>query len=68
MPAFLWPHPKSDIEKLKAEIKSLDLRSAAASSRDDQDKNMKDMCPKPNRSSRCKMMSKFVAGEDLAGY
>lgn len=43
MPAFLWPHPKSNIEKLKAEIKSLDLRSASASSLDDQEKILKDI-------------------------
>jgi len=44
MPAFLWPHPKSNIEKLKAEIKSLDLRSASASSLDDQDRTFASGC------------------------
>ncbi|CAK9116050.1 unnamed protein product [Durusdinium trenchii] len=43
MPAFLWPHPNSDIEKLKAEIRSLDLRSAAASNPDDQEKICRDI-------------------------
>ena len=43
MPAFLWPHPHSDIERLKADIKSLDLRNASASNPEDQEKILHDI-------------------------
>lgn len=38
MPTFLWPHPGSDVEKLRGKVKSLDLRDAVASKKEDEDR------------------------------